>query len=292
VTGFGITRIIATTTGLTGTGMLIGTVGYLAPEQLEGRSAGSAADMWALGATLYAAVQGSPPFGGTIPIAVMAAILTQPPDPPQDAGPLTDLMRALLAKAPDQRPDAQAATRALAWANSGPVASAPGPVSPAAPPPYPQSASPAAPPAYPQPAGTAAVPNAPRPQPEAPAAPYPPSPSDAPSPRRKGRPVGATRSHKKPRNRDPEAGYLDDAVGRAVRASVRPGLLAFNPPAEMTQGRKERVEVGVARSPELREALATGLRGRGELQLETIATSTHMGVELKDHRLKSSHSAR
>src|SRR5262249_36781583 len=278
VTGFGITRIIATTTGLTGTGMLIGTVGYLAPEQLEGKSAGSAADMWALGATLYAAVQGSPPFGGTTPFAVIAAILTQPPappHPPRAAARLTDLMGARLARPPDRRPDAEAPPRPLAWANSGPAASAPAPVSPPAPPAYPQSASPAAPPAYPQPAGTAAVPDAPGPQPEALAAPYPPSPSDAPSPRRKGRPVGATRSHKKPRNRDPETGYLDDAVGRAVRASVRPGLLAFNPPAEMIQGRKERVEVGVARSPELREALATGLRGRGELQLETIATSTH-----------------
>jgi hypothetical protein len=70
-------------------------------------------------------------------------------------------------------------------------------------------------------------------------------------------------------------------VSRAVRAAVKPGLLAFNPPAEMTQGRKERVEVGIARSPELREALAAGLRGRGELQVENIATSTHMGVELK-----------
>jgi serine/threonine protein kinase len=268
VTGFGIAGIVDTTTGLTSTGMLIGTADYLAPEQLEGRSAGSAADMWALGATMYAAVQGSPPFGGTTPTAVMAAILTQPPDPPQDAGPLTDLMRALLAKAPDQRPDAQAVTRALAWAHSWPAASVPAPVSPTAPP-------------QPPPARQAAVPDAPSPQPGALAAPDPPSPTDAPSPRRKARPSGATRSHKKPRHQDPEAGYLDDAVGRAVRASVRPGLLAFNPPAEMIQGRKERVEVGVARSPELREALAAGLRGRGELQLETIATSTHMGVELK-----------
>jgi hypothetical protein len=48
----------------------------------------------------------------------------------------------------------------------------------------------------------------------------------------------------------------------------------------MVQGRKERVEVGVARSPELREALTAGLRGRGELQFEGISTSPYMGVEL------------
>jgi hypothetical protein len=62
---------------------------------------------------------------------------------------------------------------------------------------------------------------------------------------------------------------------------VKPGLLTFNPPAEMTQGRKERVEVGIARSPELRQALAAGLRGRGEPQFEGIDTSPLMGVELR-----------
>jgi hypothetical protein len=49
----------------------------------------------------------------------------------------------------------------------------------------------------------------------------------------------------------------------------------------MLQGRKERVEVGIARSPELREALTAGLRGRGAPQFETVTTSAHMGVELK-----------
>jgi len=72
-----------------------------------------------------------------------------------------------------------------------------------------------------------------------------------------------------------------DGVTRAVQAAIRPGLLVFNPPPEMQQGRKERVEVGIARSPELREALTAGLRGRGELQFEPVATSPHMAVELK-----------
>jgi hypothetical protein len=62
---------------------------------------------------------------------------------------------------------------------------------------------------------------------------------------------------------------------------VKPGLLTFNPPAEMIQGRSERVEVGIARSPELREALASGLRGRGKPQFEEVSTSPFMGVELK-----------
>jgi hypothetical protein len=81
--------------------------------------------------------------------------------------------------------------------------------------------------------------------------------------------------------RRPQAKQADDPVSRAVRAAVRPGLLAFNPPAEMNQGQKERVEVGIARSSELRQALAAGLRGRGEPQFEEVNTSPFMGVELK-----------
>lgn len=72
-----------------------------------------------------------------------------------------------------------------------------------------------------------------------------------------------------------------DPVSEAVRKAVRPGLLAFNPPAEMVQGRPERVEVGVARSPELRAALAAGLRGRGTPQFVGVDTSAFMGVELR-----------
>src|SRR5262249_7492213 len=63
VADFGIARILDATTKLTRTGMTIGTPHYMAPEQFEG-TAGAPADMWALGVTLYAAVEGSPPFPG------------------------------------------------------------------------------------------------------------------------------------------------------------------------------------------------------------------------------------
>ena len=121
VTDFGIARIIDATTALTSSGKMIGTPQYMAPEQLEGSSADAAADMWALGATLYTAVEGIPPFDGPTLTAVIAAILTRAPLPPEHAGPLRELLGALLAKDPLQRPDSRTVARALASQRSGQI---------------------------------------------------------------------------------------------------------------------------------------------------------------------------
>jgi serine/threonine protein kinase len=119
VTDFGIARIIGATTPLTGVGKVIGTPRYMAPEQWDGRGAEAPSDMWALGATLYTAVEGIPPFDGDTQAVIMAAILTRNPPPAKHAGPLADLLAALLAKDPAQRPDAPTAIRALASLRSG-----------------------------------------------------------------------------------------------------------------------------------------------------------------------------
>jgi ABC-type phosphate transport system substrate-binding protein len=123
VTDFGIARILDAATRLTTVGTVMGTPQYMAPEQFRGGdNVPAAADMWALGATLYHALEGTPPYDGPTFAAVIAAVIEQPaPPPPRHAGPLRDLLDRLLAKDPGQRVDAETATRELAGLRSGPV---------------------------------------------------------------------------------------------------------------------------------------------------------------------------
>ena len=90
------------------------------------------------------------------------------------------------------------------------------------------------------------------------------------------------RSTDKPSAEGPTPPWLprDMVVSRAVREVIKTGPLMFSVPTEMIQGQKERVEVRIARSAGLREALISDLRGRGEPQFEEIDTSLYMGVKL------------
>ncbi|GAA2406773.1 hypothetical protein GCM10010404_76090 [Nonomuraea africana] len=88
---------------LTGSGMLIGTPAFMAPEQVRGLPATPESDLWSLGATLYTAVEGRPPFAGASPGAVMVAVATEEPAPAVRAGPLEPVLRGLLRKDPAER---------------------------------------------------------------------------------------------------------------------------------------------------------------------------------------------
>jgi tRNA A-37 threonylcarbamoyl transferase component Bud32 len=88
---------------LTTSGILIGSPSYLAPERARGATATPAADLWSLGATLYAAVEGRPPFDRNTTIAVLTAVVSDDPDPPHRAGPLWPVITGLLRKDPGAR---------------------------------------------------------------------------------------------------------------------------------------------------------------------------------------------
>src|SRR3954452_1180237 len=139
LTDFGI----ATTTGdssLTTSGALIGSPSYMAPERAHGDEPRPPVDLWSLGATLYAAVEGRPPFDGGESMATLMAVVSEPPAPMLRAGPLEPVLRGLLTKDPDQRSTAAIARAQLATVAAGkaptPQAAAP------APPPPPSSPGP------------------------------------------------------------------------------------------------------------------------------------------------------
>ncbi|BBH71736.1 hypothetical protein ACTI_84210 [Actinoplanes sp. OR16] len=84
----------------------LGSPHYIAPERLAGRDSGVPADLWSLGATLYAAAEGRPPFARDDTAASLWAVVSAPPDPPVQAGPLSSLLLDLLVKEPSWRPSA------------------------------------------------------------------------------------------------------------------------------------------------------------------------------------------
>ncbi|WP_143568877.1 bifunctional serine/threonine-protein kinase/ABC transporter substrate-binding protein [Streptomyces amritsarensis] len=114
LTDFGIAHLADATTRLSHTGIVIGTPQYMPPEQLEGKRPTPANDLWALGATLYHAVEGCPPFDVEGLHALAVAVFTRPHRPPVHAGPLAPVLDALLAKDPAQRVGAAEAAEMLA----------------------------------------------------------------------------------------------------------------------------------------------------------------------------------
>jgi serine/threonine-protein kinase len=104
---FGIARRTDDTSNLTGTNMTVGTVFYAAPEQLTGEPIDGRADQYALAATAYQLLTGSPPFSHWNPAVVISQHLTKAP--PQigskrpELSPLGPVFDKALAKTPDER---------------------------------------------------------------------------------------------------------------------------------------------------------------------------------------------
>ncbi|GAA2664180.1 MULTISPECIES: serine/threonine-protein kinase [Actinosynnema] len=119
ITDFGISRATGDVT-VTATGMLAGTPAYLAPEVAKGYDPGSPSDVFSLGSTLYAAIEGMPPFGlNENTIALLHQVASGKVTPPKQAGPLTALLMRLLRAEPEDRPTMAEAREALAAVAAG-----------------------------------------------------------------------------------------------------------------------------------------------------------------------------
>ncbi|MEN2738608.1 protein kinase [Microbacterium sp. X-17] len=126
ITDFGIARI-ADQVPLTATGQVMGTVQYLSPEQASGHPASPATDIYSLGIVAYECLAGKRPFTGESQVAIaMAQINDEPPAlPPTVAVPVQNLVMAMIAKKPEERPaTAAAVARAATALRRGDVAAA------------------------------------------------------------------------------------------------------------------------------------------------------------------------
>ncbi|MER6283977.1 protein kinase [Streptomyces sviceus] len=112
LTDFGIAAM-QDAKALTMVGMLVGSPDYMAPERVSGRPQGPPSDIWSLGATLCAALGGRSPFSRDTTLATLHAVLYEEPELPAAAGPLTDILTALLEKDPSIRPSLDEAEAAL-----------------------------------------------------------------------------------------------------------------------------------------------------------------------------------
>jgi eukaryotic-like serine/threonine-protein kinase len=121
LTDFGISHAAGDVT-VTSTGLVTGTPAYLAPEVARGAESGFASDVFSLGATLYAALEGAPPFGtDSNQMAVLHRVASGRMNPPRRSGPLTPLLLAMLAADPRDRPRMVEVGRALEALRPGTV---------------------------------------------------------------------------------------------------------------------------------------------------------------------------
>jgi len=105
------------TKGLTVAGSILGTVQYMAPEQLQGKPVDARSDLFSFGCVLYEMLTGKRAFEGENPASVIAAVLEREPAPLEISPPLDRVVENCLAKDPDRRfQTAIDLKRALNWA--------------------------------------------------------------------------------------------------------------------------------------------------------------------------------
>lgn len=105
LTDFGIASVEGDAS-VTSTGMLVGAPSYISPERARGQKPGPPADLWSLGGTLYAMVEGRPPYDRGSALATLTAVMTEDLGTPYNAGSLRPVIEGLLEKDPAKRLDA------------------------------------------------------------------------------------------------------------------------------------------------------------------------------------------
>lgn len=105
---FGIAKALHESSGLTRTGMSIGTPEYMAPEQIQGQKVDGRTDIYALGIVLYEMLVGWSPFSSTTPVAALYKQVNEPPPPLRQANInippwLEAVVNRALAKSPQER---------------------------------------------------------------------------------------------------------------------------------------------------------------------------------------------
>jgi eukaryotic-like serine/threonine-protein kinase len=102
LTDFGIARNVSEVT-MTSSGLILGTPAYIAPEVAEGDDITSAVDLWGLGATLFAAVEGRPPFDKGDPMETINEVVQGEIPRPRPDAPLADVIAGLMVREPADR---------------------------------------------------------------------------------------------------------------------------------------------------------------------------------------------
>jgi hypothetical protein len=126
VIDFGISRALDGTS-LTATGMVVGTPGYMSPEQAEGAQADAPSDVFSLGCVLAYAATGNAPFGEGSAASVLYRVVMRPPDLAGVPARLREVVAACLAKNPAQRPELSSLAAMIS--RTGPAVAAASPTS-------------------------------------------------------------------------------------------------------------------------------------------------------------------